>query len=654
MVRRGQTRRLQPLQDSTLREYSARSDGYVHFFLDRKEGGDPIPLRVDQVSVDLYWMAPDRAKQVVRAQRLEKLMPIRDFYYYIDRLTVIQNGFGNEIQVGEGKDVRGVLHPLTLNAQSFYDYRLADSVTLTLQGYPEPIRVYEVEVRPKDMGKPGYVGAVFLDAATASIVRLVFSFTPAAYVDRRNDQVHITLEHGLWDYKFWLPYRQMVEVRREVPEFDFGVQSVIRAELTVGEYDFDPQLSAALFGGRPVTYSPNWAQDTTRFQGGLYDGMQDAGLSLPEAGMPTAEELEAEARRLVRERYLGGLPRIRPFAGGASSVVRSNRVEGVFVGAGLSYRLSTSSAVRAQGGYAFGPGQGSVILSADGGGEEGTGTWGGALYWNEMRDLGPLPGASGAVNTLSTLTAGDDFTDPFFAQGGRLWRRWSPKGGGHVRLEAEMEWHSAPAATWSQSPLREDRVFRTLLAAEEGTRITTRAEYDRGGIAIAGWTGRTRAVLEGGAWRGDSFGRAVGSLAALRVSSDRVTRGRLTLDLGLAGGALPPQHLFVLGGRHLVPGHAYRGFAGTRVVRLSGWVARTVVPGWLGVRAFGAAAATGGLDGHRPDGWSVRETDAVEGGVGVGLEVLHGLFRVDLGFGLGRRGDSELILSVNESLWSFL
>ncbi len=654
LVRRGQVRRLQPLQDSSLQRYQARSDGYVHFFLERKDGGDPIPLRVDQVSVDLYWMAPDRAKQVVRAQRLEKLMPIKDFYYYIDRLTVIQNGFGNEIQVGEGRDVQGVLHPLAVGAEEFYDYRLADSVTLTLQGSPDPIRVYEVEVNPRNPQAPGFIGAIFLDRATASIVRLSFTFTPASYVDRRNDQVRITLEHGLWDMRFWLPYRQRVEVRREIPEFDFGVVSVIKAELTVGEYDFEAELDERLFGGRPVVYDADWAQDTTRFRGGLYDGMEAVGLSIPEAGLPSLEELEAEARRLVRDQVLGGLPPLRPWASGASSVIRADRSEGLFLGAGLSYAVSDRSSLRLQAGYAAGARQGLTAASLDRSDADGRGGWRVDGFWNDPRDLEPLPGSSGAVSTLATLFSGRDYRDLYFTRGARIGRRKDLGSGGSLEVSVEGARHDSATGVWTASPLGGGATLRPVLAVEEGTRLAGRLEWDRRGIDLGSWTGRARIAVEGGSWEGSAFGRALASYFLLHLSKDRKARARLGLEGGGNVGAVPPQHLFLLGGRHVLPGHPYRGYAGSAFVRVAGSVGYTLLPTWLGVRGFGAVAATRGLEDNRPEGWRVEGTEGLRGGLGVGVEVLHGVLRFDVGFGLGTGGRTEFIFSVSESLWGFL
>ena len=78
-----------------------------------------------------------------------------------------------------------------------------------------------IEVRPRDPGAPGIVGSLFVDAAQFDIVRMDFTFTRSSYVDRRLDYIRISLENGLWQGRFWLPFEQRVELPRQLPELDF-------------------------------------------------------------------------------------------------------------------------------------------------------------------------------------------------------------------------------------------------------------------------------------------------------------------------------------------------------------------------------------------------------------------------------------------------
>ena len=298
LVRKARGLRATALGGGAAPAYRARAEGHVFFYLDREDGGAPVPMRVDQVALDLFQDDSGRTGQVMRGRRRKQFLPVRDFEYYIDRLTAVQNGFGDRIAVGEGMDVRDVPHPLSGVGEAHYRYRLAGLVQLRVPSLPSPVRVREVEVRPRDPARPAFVGSVFLESATGGLVGMAFSFTPASYVDPRVDRVAIRLDHALWQDRFWLPYRQSVEVRREVPRLDLPVGAVIRAKLEVTEYDFEWDAGGAradegFSPGSPVARTPYGAAPAGQFNVGLTERMADEGL-VPVS--PAA--VEAEARRL--------------------------------------------------------------------------------------------------------------------------------------------------------------------------------------------------------------------------------------------------------------------------------------------------------------------------------------------------------------------
>ena len=100
--------------------------------------------------------------------------------------------------------------------------------------------MYKLEVRPKDSDAPGVIGSVFLEQQTGAITRMNFTFTPASYVDANLDYIRVFSDNSLWNGKYWLPYRQEVELRRGLPVIDFLAGSVIRARFQVRNYQFNP------------------------------------------------------------------------------------------------------------------------------------------------------------------------------------------------------------------------------------------------------------------------------------------------------------------------------------------------------------------------------------------------------------------------------
>ena len=135
----------------------------------------------------------------------------------LDHLTVVQDDFGDAMRMGDGDEVEAVVHPVAPGSERVYDFQLVDSLSLRYAGGEEEIRVYQVRVRPRDFEEPGFVGTIYLDRASAAIVRMSFSFTPASYVDPYLDYIRVSLDNSLWLGRHWLPYRQEVEIRREIP-----------------------------------------------------------------------------------------------------------------------------------------------------------------------------------------------------------------------------------------------------------------------------------------------------------------------------------------------------------------------------------------------------------------------------------------------------
>src|SRR5690606_27355334 len=125
----------------------AEGRGYVYFLLDAPELDRQTLVRTDQVAVEVLWRAPNQARQRIVGLREQRELPISRLHYYLDRLTVVQDGYGQSIVIADGDNVNDVPHPVGSTGEAFYDYRLVDSLTLRLPGVENPVRVHEIEVR---------------------------------------------------------------------------------------------------------------------------------------------------------------------------------------------------------------------------------------------------------------------------------------------------------------------------------------------------------------------------------------------------------------------------------------------------------------------------------------------------------------------------
>ncbi len=670
LLERGRAAREGVVAEGSLQSYQALTEGHIYFYVD-PEGGEQALIRVDQVAVELFWEAPDLVRQRIVGERSETRLPVRDFRYYLDRLTLVQYGFGDEIEVGHGLDVAGVPHPLARPPggdpeRERYDVRLADSVSLRLPGTDAPLRIHELQVRPRDPSQPAVLGSIFLNAADGQLVRMAITFTPASYVDPRTDRIQVSLDYGLWEGRYWLPNRQELEVRREVPELDFGVGTVIRAVLRVGDYELNAPMPSHLLGAPSVTQAPAGLRSAYPFRTGLFEEMQRDGVG----GVVTRVDrrvLEAEAARLLGNRPPSGLSPLRFHLPDLSSVVRADRVRGVQGGMGSSLRVGGSGRIRGWGGYAAASGHPALRLELE---VPGDGPWrfGGKATLNEGVDLGARPAAPGVVSTLGSLFWGEDYLDLYrrrgawvaasrtlgeagsaSAIGGSL--GGSPAGGGQTRLRVQggIERHDPAPVRWESAPLGGRTASRGQASPEvtpgRFASLGLHLDHREEGVGFGGWGGPLGSRLE---LRGEGELLAGGAGVGLRVEggaalSRRATDGshevRTHLAFGTRTGDVLVQQARYLGGRGTVPGIPFRQARGPIWALGGAEVSRDLQTPWVRLR--------GGVD----LGWTDNTALA---GVRAGVGLFFDLLRIDLARGMTREGEWQLLLGIDPLWWSRL
>jgi hypothetical protein len=638
MVRQSMTR------DPGLRSYSAQARGYVYFFFDREDTGERILVKTDQIALEVFWRTPNLTMQRIVGLRDEKSLPT-NIRYHLDHLVVVQDEFGDRIRIGDGDEVEAVVHPVAPGSDRFYDYLLADSVTVILPGAGEPVRVYEIQVRPRNFDLPGFVGSVFIDRASKAIVRMSFTFTPASYVDSYLDYIQISLENGLWLGNHWLPYRQQLEIRREVPYLDIPAGSVIRGWFDIRDYEINPPLPLSLFQGRTITALPESTRREFPFEDSLHAHLDLEGLSPP----PEMREIRSLALAIAKERYLSGLGKLRLFLpeSTASSIARFNRSEGIFLGAGASYALRPWAGIATHGGFSFGRERPSLAVTLHGG--ERLPRSGFAAHWNLPRKLGPVPAISGVMNSLAALTLDRDYQDIFFATGVSGFHAWTPWSGAEARLEGRWEEHRSGRDVVSSDPSRPR--FRPVFPVPGGPwaslslGLTSR-------LGEGPWTGRVQ--TQAGHFDDHAFGRVSAALLWHRRNRTRGFEGRVKLEGGRLLGEPPPQALFLLGGRGTLPGYGFRSFVGDRFWLLRTEVSQAVLEPWLRLRVFAASGGTGMQSGALPSSWPQRTTPTTRFSAGAGLGLGWDVIRLDAARGLNKGGRWEIILAINPDFWSWL
>ncbi|HSE27235.1 MAG TPA: hypothetical protein VLA95_03335 [Gemmatimonadales bacterium] len=647
LAERATARRTAVERDSALRNWSARARGFVFFLAQVGEGlADPPRLvKADELSVEVYWRAPGPHKQVIRAWRDGRWLPT-GVHYHRDHLGIVTGDFGPVIRLGEGEEVRGVPHPLSPAGLPLYDFALADS--LAIRGPDGLVAVRVLSVRPRDYARPAVIGELFLDAATAEVVRFRFGFTPAAYLDPDVEDIAVVLENGRWEGRWWLPFRQEIEIRRRSEWLDFPARGIIRGRWEIGGYAFNQPLPDSLFRGAAIggLVAPDSA--------GAWERPLDEAIA-DVAAPATREDLAGVRRdleRLAGAQALSGLPATRPSLGSVSEVARVTRVQGLAVGAGWTFGSPDRRlALRPQAAYGFADGRLTGALRL------GLGLGATALHAEarrRVRDAGDLRVISPILNSILAQEGGQDFGD---------WVLDEAVEAGVTRGLGGRE-----AVAFAIAAGR----TRSLAVRAEPSSGTYRANPPLGaGEALTATIGLERRAA-GGLARRDLAGRlsleaSTGDLEWLRAALDLEARwpagpGALLLRAHAIAGSdeLPAWRGVAFGGRGTLIGEAYRAFGGRQggVAHLE-WRLALPAPeirlgGMVGTGGVTVApfAAAGWADGALP-GVPWAPTDALRPVAGLALEWPMGLLRVEGGVAL-RTGKAGVTVDVHRTWWGIL
>ena len=630
LAHRAVQRRSGTVTDSSLHDYKAQAHGFL-FFLGAFGQGlaePPRLVKADQLELEVYWKAPASSKQRVIGWRDQTQLPT-DINYHRDHLGIIQNNFGSAIRLGEGDEVRDVPHPLAPTGPGLYDFALGDTTTIMFPA--REVRVVALRVRPKDFRQARVVGTLYLDAETADLVRMAFNFTPRSYLDPELEDVSIVLDNALEEQRYWLPYRQEIEIRRRATWLDVPVRGIIRARWEINSYVLNLGLADSWFAGDEITFLPKTERDSFPWKGPLAAALQDVAEPVRQNDLA---RVRAEVEQIAGRRALTGLKARRLGVRGVSDLLHANRVEGLALGAGVVLRGGGEQReLRARASYGFADHRPKGALSAFE--RQGRSAVEGSVY-REVRDVGDAPVIAPLLNSFSSQEFGRDYGDYYLADGARLTYRH----GIGVRSE------------WRVTAGRES--VRSLPIAAAPANGAFRPNPPLGGTGVDLVQLALERKSEGFAVRRDLHvelllegGRKDGGTGYLRLSG----AGHLLVPIGathllfraqggVAGTDVPAHRAFVLGGRGTLLGEAFRRWGGARMALLHvewrvpvpfvslgiGPYART--PRTLTVAPYVALGSTGRPVPGTP--WTAPPGTRIT--LGLGFEWL-GVFRWDVGFG---------------------
>lgn len=631
--------------EAAVTRYTSRAQGVVLFLA--QVGDDPFAtprlVKADELQVEVYWEAPNRSKQTVTAWRERRFLPT-DILYHRDHLGIVTDDFGEAIRLGDGDEVRDVVHPLSPAGPDAYEFALGDS--LTLASGDQRVTVRELLVRPRDVRRPLVAGSLYLDAHSAALVRFRFGFTAAAYLQADLEDITVVLERALFERTLWLPWRQQIEIRRRTAWLDFPFRTIIRARWDVGDYDVTAAPAPGLLAGGPY--------------GGLRRAGPDTGWAVPldsaitraGGGMrPDLDLLRREVGRLVTQRAMSTEPPARLAFGSLSELARVNRVQGLALGAGLSLSRaggavtleprvgSGTSSERWTGGVtiAYRPSPVAFTMEAS----------------RSVRDLSEWPTISGVLNSLTSQEGGNDHGDWLELDRLAVGVRWQ-RGG--MRLEWEGAVEDSRSLDVAATPA--NGAYRANPALGAGSVWTTRLGFLGTWGTTADRLARLAVGLEAGAYDRGYVRATVDASGAWPLAAG-------SLRLSMRGGAIsrgpPAWRTFVLGGRGTLPGEPYRAYGGrfmamSRVewrlpLRLPALLVGDFVD--LGSGAVLAPFLALGWAGEALDGLPWGETGGLRLVMGVASELLFNGLRVEAAWS-PRARRVALLVDASPAWWPIL
>lgn len=678
LITRARQRHLQ--QDAAVHDYQATLITRLDASVGRGAFARLFPLAVDEQKSELSWQAPNDVKVVTIGRRYRTAFRDANVSSSWTHPWFVPRFLGDSIRLLSGEDFpeRAAVHPLSPGAEDFYDYAINDSMTLSLPG--RTVRAIGVRVTPVHADASLIAGELWLDAQTAETVRLSFVFVgkrlwtrtigpthqDTARADRDDAlvqnilRVSADLEYGLYDQRYWLPYRQAVTLDVQLPWFknlvlpvhfittfsDVRVNRHQPIEFTVLPPDTTKHGGHRRRGdvttrcGDSLAVGPRADQLADRAREGCvtvgawaggrfevdvprdsvllaYDGWTDS-LTFDLSGAD-AERLD-EFRRDVLNTLarlpdsLTGQRRFGVAFDRLTDIWRYNRAEGASLGLGYEWRPGVPFvSVLAKARYAFTDRrvQGSLALRRDGESSR----WEAVLF-REMRDADRMAAGLTFSNSVTALSLARDDGDYVFMQGGELSYQRLLGPAVDLTLEARVADESAPRSLAHDAfneLLGGKGAFQANGPVAPGRYVVTSAEVTGGGLELewkAGVEGTAGDRQQGRGWIGVTARTSPGSRFGVTASG----------WAGMGAGDSVPQRQFRLGGLRTLRGYPAGTFRGA-----SAWTASLDV-GYAG----GVLAPVVFVDAGQVAPRLARFSGQPAFSFGAGLSLLGGVVRLDV------------------------
>jgi hypothetical protein len=620
-----------------------------------------VPLSaVEEQIAQVQWQRPNDLRVDVIGRRSRSRSGAIQLSSVFDRPWFLPRGVDDSVRIFSNDfPATGALHPLARNGPDWYRYALNGE--LSVSSTEGTHRLLRVDVTPRKAGLALIAGQMWVDSATAEVVRLTFRYVGTALWVRpkhptaldsasarrlnalanRIVSIDADVEYGLEEGQYWMPRRQVISGRVQIPIVS-DLVIPFQATTTFEDYEINSGRTVVfelpLADSATVTERPRREEEddslrtwnyANRWPGGRYELHRPSNDSLAKfTGWPDSlsfdsdplqgrrtREAEKELARMAEE-----LP--EPLTGQApfgiayerlTDAFRYDRVEGLSLGLGSRVRMPgvAFTALYATIRYGFSDdrvtGRLTILRDAPGGRLSLSG-------YREISSLDPLAPAHGMGNTLNALFAAHDNGDYALTHGAAVGFETSLGTGLDLGVGAQVERQTSvgqEARSAVNDFLGGSGFFPPNPPVDEGT-------FGGGWVRLSGvsafrWSLTADVLAGGGRSTGRLFGDIRRSIGARRGIS-------LRARAGIATSPTLRQSEFRLGGLGTVRGFDYGLRRGQAF-----WAAQLDVAPIRG-RIRPVAFIDAGQAARAEDLFS---SQALVGG-GIGISLLGGLIRFDL------------------------
>ena len=250
--------------DSAVSDYRARIHYRLAVGLGRRRWARVPTSAVEEQVADVQWQRPNDLRVDVIGRRARSRSEIRLSSVW-DRPWFVPRSVDDSVRIFSDEfPATGALHPLAPEAPAWYRYGLAGDLSVT-PGQGGTLRLLQVEVTPRRTGLDLVAGEMWIDSASAEVVRFAFRYvgtglwvrpegsersdsSSARLINRIANQIvsiDADLEYGLQDGRYWMPFRQVVSGRVRIPLVS-DVVIPFRAVTTFDDFEINT--------GRPITF----------------------------------------------------------------------------------------------------------------------------------------------------------------------------------------------------------------------------------------------------------------------------------------------------------------------------------------------------------------------------------------------------------------